>query len=435
MTRFIRRLPLAAVALFGSLTVHAQATPPATSTIPIAFSGEVRARSEWDRPGGGVAADAFTYLRSRFGARIDPAPGARIVLQVQDSRVLGAENNRSATAPDVFDLHQGFVELTSPIRRVASTLRAGRQEIALGNERLVGAVNWSNTGRSFDGARLTIAPVGEKAGAERWTASLFAATMEERGRRFGTSADSSSRPPDHSVAGLFVARRIGPSTLETTALYDGGAHYRTYDRSNRATLDTRWRASRVVGVSLELEGAYQFGSQRYVSATPGATREQRVGAWLAGARVGTADVAGRPVRLTLGADVLSGDRSPADGRYGAFNTMFATNHPFYGLMDLFLDPAARTKDGGLVDTFATGTFTLTPDVTLRSELHHFALETGSDAPLGWEGDIVLPMRLNGVAGIDVGYTVFRAERGARAIGLGAEGTYRNWAYVQLRAGF
>jgi hypothetical protein len=68
-------------------------------------------------------------------------------------------------------------------------------------------------------------------------------------------------------------------------------------------------------------------------------------------------------------------------------------------------------------------------------VHHFSLQTGSDARLGWEGDIVVPMRLNGVAGIDVGYTVFRAEGGAQTIGLGAKGTYRNWAYVQLRAGF
>src|SRR5512132_2039521 len=116
------------------------ATPPpppaaaaAMPTIPITFFGEVRTRSEYDRPGGAVAADAFTYLRTRFGARIDAAPGARIVLQLQDSRVLGAEGNATTPAPDAFDLHQGYVELSAPWRRVAVGVRAGRQEIALAN--------------------------------------------------------------------------------------------------------------------------------------------------------------------------------------------------------------------------------------------------------------------------------------------------------------
>jgi hypothetical protein len=433
MSSFTRCLVIVAVTLVVAGDGSAQTAAP--TPIPITFFGEVRTRSEWDRPGGDVHADAFTYLRSRFGARIDAAHGARIVLQLQDSRVLGAEGNSSVTAPDVFDLHQGYVELTSPLRATTLIVRAGRQEIALGNERLVGAVNWSNTARSFDGARVMIAPARVKPGAEPWTATLFAATMEERGRRFGTPPATTTSTSDHTVAGLFGRHAFGGSALETTALYDGGARYRAYEDANRATLDARWRSPRLLGVSMDVEGAYQFGSQRFVPVAPALARNQHVSAWLVGARVGTPEVTGQRVTLSLGADVLSGDETPGDSHYGAFSTMFGTNHPFYGLMDLFLDPASRTKDRGLVDALATGSIVLGPTATLRSEVHHFALATGGDKPLGWEGDLVLPVRVNSATGVDLGYTLFRAERGAQGVGLGGSGSYRHWAYLQLRVGF
>ena len=413
-------------------------TPSPALPVPIVFSGEIRTRSEWDRPGGAVAADAFTYLRTRFGARIDAAPGARIVLQLQDSRVLGAEGNTTTTAPDVFDLHQGYVELSAPWRGIGLGVRAGRQEIALANERLVGPVGWSNTGRSFDGARLMLAPANAKPGAEPWTATLFGATVEERGRRFGATP-ATDKAPDHAVAGLFVTRALpGRGALEATALYDGGARYRAYDRSNRATFDARLRAPRLLGaVSAELEGAYQLGRQRWVPADTALDPSgQRVRAWLVGARVGTPTSApARRASAALGVDVLSGDATPTDGRYGAFSTMFATNHPFYGLMDLFTDPAARTKDRGLVDALATSSVALDPAVTLRADLHHFSLAAGDTRPLGWEGDLILPVRVSGAAAVELGYTLFRAERAAPLAGLGASGTTRHWAYLQLRAGF
>src|SRR5690606_22845165 len=49
-------------------------------------------------------------------------------------------------------------------------LRLGRQELAYGNERLVGAVGWSNVGRSFDAALLRLRD-------DRVAADLFAAQL------------------------------------------------------------------------------------------------------------------------------------------------------------------------------------------------------------------------------------------------------------------
>jgi hypothetical protein len=432
---------LAAIALVvaprsasGQPAAPVPATPgvQAASPVPVAFFGEVRSRSEWDQPGGGAPADLFTYLRSRFGVRVDAASNARVVLQVQDSRVLGAEGSPRAAAVESFDLHQGYAELSAPWRGVRVAARAGRQEIALGNERLVGAVNWSNVGRSFDGVRLLFAPRAATADAEPWTATAFAATVEERGRHFGGTA---MRSADHAAAGVFVVRRLrGGVELDGTLLGDAGAEYREYRDADRVTLDARVRVARVLGVRAELEGAVQRGRQR-LAADSASLRPQRIQAWLLAARLGTPTAPAVRTSLTVGVDALSGDATPDDGRHGAFATMYATNHPFYGLMDVVGDPAASTRDRGLVDVLATLATRLSPAVGLRAELHHFALASGRTRDLGWEADLVLPVRMGDAASVELSYGAFRAGPGAAAVALGRDASVRHAAHLQLRAGF
>ena len=434
----IARVALSAALLLAARAAGAQSAPaqPAPASPVVSFFGEVRARSEYDRPGGAVPADAFTYLRSRFGARADVGQGAAVVLQLQDSRVLGAEGNVGATAPDVFDLHQGYLELTGARNGLAMSARAGRQEIALGNERLVGSVVWSNFGRSFDGLRLGLRP----AAAAAWDATFFAATVEERGRHFGTAGATAPRIPDHVAVGLYGAlgrdgAKASALLADATLLYDGGAGYRAYLDANRTTLDVRLRAPALGAVRAEVEGAYQAGHQHVVNVAD--TAGQSVGAWLLGARLGNRTTYGAPqgVSLTIGVDLLSGDRTPRDGRYSAFATMFGSNHPFYGLMDVLGDPSAQTRERGLVDLLAQTSTALSSAVMIKGELHHFAAAVGDDRPLGSEADLIFPVRVLPAAGIELGGALFRAERGAAALGLGQAGKYRSWAYLQMRVGF
>ena len=424
----------------------APSIPAPSQGVPaITLLGEVRSRSELDRPGGALAADVFTYLRSRLGVRVEAAPGARIVLQVQDSRVLGAEGSTSAPAlaANVFDLHQGYLEIATPWSSRSLAFRAGRQEIALGNERLVGAANWTNVGRSFDGVRVIFTPRDAVAGAEPWSATTFAAVVDERGRRFGTPTSTTAPTngsADHLVAGLFVSRRGGSGVaLDGTLLYDGPARYRTYDEANRTTLDARLRLPRVADLPLrlELEGAYQSGQQSQVSSTSTTqTRSaQSVRAWLVGVRIGNAIGASPSPVFTLGADVLSGDATPTDGRYTAFNTLYGTNHPFYGLMDVIGDPAATTRERGLADLFVTGTSPVAKTLSLRGELHRFTLTSGDERSLGWEGDALASARINSATSVELGYGMFRAGSGAASVGLGSEGASRHWTYLQVAIAF
>jgi hypothetical protein len=331
----------------------------------------------------------------------------------------------------VFDLHQGYLQLVTPWRGSEFGVRAGRQEIALGNERLVGAVNWSNTGRTYDGARVFLAPRGP-AGADRWSATGFAAVMEENGRRFGGAMTPGAAAPDHLILGAYANHgAAGKPGADVTVLYDGGARYRSYANSHRTTADARVRAPLPLAFRIELEGALQTGAQSYVPAT-GTPTAQSVRAWLAGARVARA--VGRGT-ATAGVDLLSGDDSPTDARYSAFGTMFGTNHPFYGLLDVIGDPAATTKERGLRDAFVTATHPATSWLAPRAELHRFTLATGAQRRLGVEADLVVPIRLAAGTTLELGYALFRAGPAAEPLGLGVDRSYRKWGYAQLRAGF
>lgn len=443
--RPIVRLAKASAAFLAAPAAALLACAPALqaqSSPVVTFSGEMRTRSEWDKPAGPGIADIFTLLRSRLGARVDAAKGVRLLIQVQDSRVLGAEGNPAAAAIESFDLHQGYLELYSPWRHSNVALRAGRQEIALGNERLIGAANWTNTGRAFDGLRLTLTQATLKSGGAGWDITAFGATVEERGRHFGQSTSTSTastpaeaRVADHIVVGAYGARALpARAVAELTLLGDEAGRYRGFTNANRTTLHARLRSPRVSIVSADVEGALQFGHQTDSSAA-GAGRRQDVHAWMGAVRIGTPVSENMRGSLTLGADALSGDDTPHDTRYSAFSTLYATNHQYYGLQDAIGDPAASTREHGLVDALAIATWRVSSMVRPRAELHRFTLASASERDLGWEADVVFPVRLSAAASMDVGFSTLRAGKAAPALGIGAEKSYRNWAYASLRAGF
>ncbi|MHB1223132.1 MAG: alginate export family protein [Gemmatimonadaceae bacterium] len=419
----------------------AVATPAAAAAATdsaIAFTGEVRTRGEYDRPGSGVGGDGATMLRTRFGARARLGAGVRMFAQLQDSRIFGQRGGTMSGSADQLDLRQGYLELGGKWRARDLALRAGRQEIAFGNERLVGAADWTSTGRSFDGARVDLSPAGSA-----WRATAFAATLAEHGRLSPAATAGDAPRSDETLAGVALVR----GNLEALVAHDRGVHYRVYDDVRRTTAYARYRHPAASGVALDLEGAYQVGRQDHLAdAASGVPRlAQDVGAWFAGARLTRAATDAFPAALAVGIDWLSGDDDPDDGSYGAFNTLYATNHKWYGSMDLFLDPAARTGDRGLVDVMAGTAVKLSSRATLRADVHHFrtaadgAVATTGGAPvdrtLGWEADLTLPLRLAPAAGVELGYAIFRPGAGGESLGLGRDGSSRQWGYLQLRVGF
>jgi hypothetical protein len=446
MSRVKGVLSLLLLPLLTPVAVLAQ-----TQSEQVRLLGEVRVRGEFERPASTDTADAFTLLRSRLGIEARLSPRALVFLQLQDSRTFGEESSTTDASADRFDLHQGYLQYGSHSGEWAWSARVGRQEIALGNERLIGAVGWSNTGRSFDAARVSVGPVhrgsarrtpmrGRARGAPTaapavtpsWSVTAVAANIQERGRRLtGTAPDDS----DHLLFGAF----LDAAPIEAFVFHDASAQYRQFADVDRTTIGARVTTTAPYGVAASLEGSWQLGSQLNTTTAGPAPVAQDIEAYLLGARLGYQTSISTLRRVGLGVDLLSGDDEPGSDTYRAFNTMYATNHRFYGYMDLFLDPAARTRDRGLIDAIASLTLGLPRAPVVEVDAHgfwlHRSLPTSADRLIGWELDLTIPVRLGPGQLLHLGYSAFRNGPAAPLIGLGAERDMWHWAYLQASFAF
>src|SRR4051794_12159701 len=153
------RVPLLTRYALMSFVAHAQSLEPLNRELPnwLQFSGEYRARLEGFSGRSYQPEDDDPYLLSRWrlNIRLQPLKWMKVFAQTQDARVFW--NTRIPDAPpylDYADLRLAWVELgDSKSGRLALTI--GRQEINLGEERLLGSSNWLNTARSFDAVRVT----------------------------------------------------------------------------------------------------------------------------------------------------------------------------------------------------------------------------------------------------------------------------------------
>ena len=409
------------------IALMTRATPLTAQEVPLRLQGELRLRGEAERTAVIDTLDAFTLLRARIGLEAELAKNARVFLQLQDARTFGEEQGTMDASADRLDLHQGWLELVRPVGRVQLGIRVGRQEISLGSERLGGAVGWSNTGRAFDAARLTLTRP-----EATWQVSALAANVRERGRRLlGTNTGERS---DQLLFGGYADTRI----VDAFLFLDRADTIRNFTDIDRVTLGGRLDAPTSGGLTAWLEGAYQLGNQLSGAILPPTSPDQDIRAYLLGGRLGYAMDA-RLAALGIGLDYLSGDETPLDDEYSAFYTMYHTGHKWYGYMDLFLDPAARTGDRGLVDAIASATVRLARDVPLTLDVHRFwtAAQRAPDEPsdLGWELDLTMPFTIAPGQRLQLGYSAFRTGDAAPLANIGAPGRWAHWGYLMATFSF
>ncbi|MEG3163146.1 alginate export family protein [Sphingomonas sp. PB2P19] len=204
------------------------------------------------------------------------------------------------------DLLQGFVDVrlgnaeTGSFDGAGVTVRAGRQMLSLGTERLVGTRYGPNVPLAFDGFRA-LATVG---GA---TVSLLAVKPVQPG--LGTLDDRSSRTK--SLWGVYATRRrldlyyLG--YRNTAARFGTRAGRERRHSIGARTFDT------VADWHWNVEGVAQFG--RFAGGP--------IAAWTLGTELGrrfpNAKLAPDAV---LRVNIVSGDSHPGDDRLGTFNALF-----------------------------------------------------------------------------------------------------------------
>jgi hypothetical protein len=390
---------------------------------PFTFSGEIRQRSELDARDFNPDTTPADYhlLRTRLNALVQPVEGVDVFVQVQDSRLFGGDPARARGTIDPtagqLDLHQAYFEI-SDLFDANLSLKVGRQELAYGNQRLVGSVGWSNIGRTFDAGVL--AYEGEQASIDLFAAKLVGTTLEDDGAQ--------------NFYGAFSSWQIARGqTLDVFALLDNNTNEVANGDGESVSRLVRFTPGLALRGGLDrldytLEAAYQTGKQ---SVTEGAERAA-IGASLLSAK---ASYVLNPTRnLTLGGGYtrLSGDTDPADDELGAFNTLFATNHKFYGYMDYF---PSTLPTLGLQDIQITGGVNISERARLRAAFHHFTLAeaTGTGAQtLGQELDVTATYRFADTVTFTAGVSAFLPDEAMEAV-RGDDPSY--WGYLMTTVTF
>ena len=418
----MKRLPL--LILLGVLA----AGPLAAQSIE--FSGQLRERSEFDDKNfiEDQHHDVFHLLRMRLKATATVNEQVRVVAELQDARGFGANGSTMNVGAPAFDLRQGYVE----VKGLADGLfefRLGRQALAYANERFIGAIDWSNLGQSFDAGVLRM-NVGD------FRLDAIGAAVARR--------PASPYIRDRVLAGAWAAwvPEKARYTAQAFFLYDNPeeATYTYNSTQNRMTAGV-YAGGHLGRFDYEVDAAMQMGDRTLVSEF--ASLSQDISANMVGVRLGYSFPDLAKLRIGAGYDRLSGVDPKDDTKYGAFHTLYGTNHKYYGFMDFFTDIPSHTSGFGLQDIIAQVSLVPVEGLMLGADVHLFSTVTDpADAgsvfadkstAIGTEIDLTAKFAIAKAVGMTLGYSMFSGDAD-RAVRWGNTDT-ANWAYLMATVNF
>lgn len=236
---------------------------------------------------------------------------------------------------DVIMLRQAYVTV-GDLKEFPLSLKVGRQELAYGEERLVGTFGWNNIGRTFDAAKVRLQT--EWFGADFFTSRPV---IPEDGR-FNVSNDydwfsgvyaTTTKIPKNILDVYFFSRNSSPSAIaaEPRPQFPQPSARDIYTAGGRI----KSVPGQIGNWDYAVEGAYQFGDFRDYRLGAGSARLAQ-SAFMTVVQGGyTFTNFWSQPRLGAVYSYSSGDSNPNDGTHGTFDNLFPTNHRLYGLMDFF----------------------------------------------------------------------------------------------------
>ena len=243
---------------------------------------ERRLNRDFDNSAKDDRTDMLTRIRAGAKLAYGKTWRGQIEMQLADDEIASPSAHKGA---ENWDLSIGYVETDL----AGATVAVGRQKINYGQQRLIGAVEWTNVSRSFDAVRLR---------SKEWDG-------------FAGKIGMQSPYPPHArlVAALHLSKIYGDSLY--VFKHDSGVDIHTIDHSV---------ALRAGSVLLDAEGALQIGRVGGL--------DQRAWAIHLGA---AAALKGRMKPFAI-FDSASGGKSGSENR--TFDNLYPTNHGKFGIADM-----------------------------------------------------------------------------------------------------
>jgi Alginate export len=362
------------------------------------IGGQYRARYHGERNMRGLGLtgrdDDFLLHRTRLFANAKFGDTIRLY-----GEFLDAESNYENYAPRAIEVNRAdmlniFADLLLHDFDAGSlTARVGRQELLYGNQRLISPLDWANTRRAFEGAKLMWA-------GEDWNADFFyTRPVLVQPHRFDS--------PDYNqeFMGAYATRKSDPNSV--VDLYAMQYNNSSQGQAFRYTITgARW-LKKEGDWTFETEGAFQYGTTTQQTG-------HSAGFAMAGLGYTWTDAPWTPT-LTGYYDWASGGNLRG-GRRG-FDHAFPLAHKYLGFMDLFGRSNINTPNALL-------TLKPTPKSQLLLWYYYFFLDNLNDTPynvnmtpfqpaiapqsrdLGHEVDVIFTYNLSDREEIILGYSHF-----------------------------
>ncbi len=327
------------LSVFAAAITAAWVVP--ASAADVTFGGEYRLRGEYinnaDFNGNANDNTDFWDQRVRLTTNVKATDDTTIKITLQDSRRWGAAQAAAGgpaltdTGNNNVDLHESFVNVENLFGAPVS-LKAGRQELNYGDQRLVGAFGWNNNGRSFDALKFTYK--SEQVDVDLFTSKIDENTTTNRDQDFyGIYATVKAIPNntlDVYILGVRDANQAAPAnnnafgwgtTLGNTAITGGINKTQVL-----YTYGVRLKGA-VEAIDYTLEVPMQRGR------VDTATKKYKVNAYAAAIKAGYTLPTPVKVRVGIEYDYASGDKDNANDTIKTFFNLFPTNHGKFGIMD------------------------------------------------------------------------------------------------------
>lgn len=387
------------------------------------FSGELRPRGEFRKgykmlPDENSIPAIFVSQRSRINIAYKTEK-LNTKISFQDVRIWGDE----AFKTDVpgFNLYEAWAEI--PLCDSLS-LKAGRQEFAYDNERLLTRSNWTQLGVSHDAALLSY----KKNGLQVDFAGAFNQTAENT---FGT--DYTNCNTNYKTLNfLWISKKIKDGfKFSFLGITDG---YQKDGTTNtiylRGTFGGIIELTKEKNHSVALRGFYQTGRLQ---------TGQEISAYYGNAEVSY--IFHEKYTVLGGIEYISGKDAldTANKKSNVFNILYGSGHKFNGNMDFFTNMSKDTKGAGLVNPYLYFIFKLGEKSQFRADFHYFFLQNNYlnlinelvNKALGVEADLTFSYDISNDASVLTGFSVINPTQQMKIFCGGDGNYYGTWGFVML----
>ncbi|UKJ08507.1 alginate export family protein [Solitalea lacus] len=400
-----------------------------TSNAQITLTGELRPRFEYRHGYKALSEtnmDAAAFISQRTRLNLGYANDKlQTKLALQDVRVWGNQSQLNASDA-LFSLHEAWGEYAFTKRFSA---KLGRQEIAYDDERIMGAVNWSQQGRSHDAAVLKYVD-------STLTMHIGFAFNQDQEQFKTTKYTIANSYKDMQY--LWLNKKWSNLALSYLFLNVG-------QQSPEINSDSRHSFTTGTHLTYKIGKLAAVGKGYYSGGID--VNKKDIQAFLIGGDLTYGSL--HKFSVTAGYEFQSGQsQTNTSTKYNkvnhSFNPVFGTNHPFNGYMDYFYS-GNHLNSVGLQDIFLRLKYK-TEKWWTTTDVHGFSSAAGvldkkefaatgeykaMNSYLGTEIDLTLNYAINPTFVISGGYSQMFGTESMKALRGGQTDEISNWAYIMI----